>query len=272
MSKFKKIRMYIVLWIGVIVMVFPFVWMILCSFKSVSELNSIPIQYLPSNWNFNNYKEALATVPFPKMYWNTLLMIGGRVFCALLFSSMAAYGFARLNFPFKNFLFTIVIFQMMVPAQIFLIPQYQMLAAIGMLNSIFALIFPGLVSAFGTFLLRQSFMSLPVELEEAATLDGCNKGQIYTRILIPLVKPGLVSLAVFTALFSWKDLMWPLIVNMDLNKMPISSGLSVLKSIHITNEGILMAGSTMAFIPMLILYAICQKQFIEGIAQSGLKG
>ena len=263
---------YVVLILGTIIMVFSFLWMILGSFKTVGEINRVPIQILPSSISFDNYKLAVDTVPFPRMYLNTLLMIVGRIMTATVFSTMAGSGFARIKFPFKNFFFSLVLFQMMVPNQIFIVPQYLMLANIGMLNTVFALVFPGLVSAFGTFLLRQFFMGMPLELEEAAIVDGCNRGQIFFHIMLPLVKPGVTALAVFTALFSWKDLMWPLVVNMNLEKMPLSSGLAVLRGIHVTNEGILMAGATIAFIPMLIIYIFSQKQFIEGVAQSGLKG
>jgi multiple sugar transport system permease protein len=272
MSKKSVLCIHLILTLGSLIMVFPFVWMILSSFKTVGELTRIPIQLLPTQLSFTNYEIALNVVPFGRMYWNTLLMMIGRIACAVVFSSMAAYGFARIEFPFKNTLFALVLFQMMVPNQIFLIPQYLMLAEIGMLNSIFALIFPGLVSAFGTFLMRQFFLSLPKELEEAAIIDGCHRGQIFLYIMVPLVKSGMVALSVFTALFSWKDLMWPLVVNMNIDLMPISAGLAVLRGIEINNEGALMAGATMAFLPMLIIYIFSQKQFVEGIAQSGIKG
>ncbi len=272
MNRLKQSQVYLWLSLGAFIMIFPFVWMVLSSFKTIGEMNSVYIKLWPAQFNLNNYKLAINTVPFVSMYWNTFLMILGRILTAVIFSSMAAYGFARLEFPFKKFLFSIVLFQMMVPNQIFIVPQYLMLAKIGMLNTVFALIFPGLVSAFGTFLLRQFFISLPMELEEAAIIDGCNRGQVYIYIMLPLVKSGLVALSVFTALFSWKDLMWPLVVNMSLKKMPLSSGLAVLKGIYVTNDGVLMAGATLSFIPILIIYILSQRQFIEGVAQSGLKG
>lgn len=264
--------LHVALIIGGIIMVFPFFWMILTSLKTVDEIMNIPITIFPENPSLSNYQLAIEAVPFVNLYVNTLLSMGGRILCALVFSSMAAYGFARIQFPLKNFFFSIVLLQMMVPTEIFLIPQYLMVSKLGLLNSVAALIFPGLVSAFGTFLLRQQFMSMPVELEEAAILDGCSRWKIYTRIMLPLSKSGLVSLGVFTALFSWKDLMWPLIVNMNMNKMPLSAGLASLRGIYITNDGVLMAGSVIAIVPMLVIYIVCQKQFIEGIAQTGLKG
>lgn len=269
----KHILTHLILICGSLVMLFPFFWMILSSFKTVGEQMSIPMRILPGSFrNVENYRQAVEAVPFLRLYGNTLMMIAGRVLCAVVFSSMAGYGFARLEFPFKRLLFTIVLMQMMVPGQIFIVPQYMMLSKIKMLNSVFALIFPALVSAFGTFLLRQQYLSLPKELEEAAVLDGCNPWQTFTKVMVPITRASLASLAIFTALFAWKDLMWPLIANNDLNLMPLAPGLSVLQGICNNNKGALMAGSVIATVPMLVLYIFCQKQFIEGIAQTGIKG
>lgn len=269
----KHILTHLILICGSLVMLFPFFWMILSSFKTVGEQMAIPMRILPGSFrNVENYRQAVEAVPFLRLYGNTLMMIAGRVLCAVVFSSMAGYGFARLDFPFKRLLFTIVLMQMMVPGQIFIVPQYMMLSKIKMLNSVFALIFPALVSAFGTFLLRQQYLSLPKELEEAAVLDGCNPWQTFTKVMVPITRASLASLAIFTALFAWKDLMWPLIANNDLNLMPLAPGLSVLQGICNNNKGALMAGSVIATMPMLVLYIFCQKQFIEGIAQTGIKG
>lgn len=269
----KHILTHLILICGSLVMLFPFFWMILSSFKTVGEQMAIPMRILPGSFrNVENYRQAVEAVPFLRLYGNTLMMIAGRVLCAVVFSSMAGYGFARLDFPFKRLLFTIVLMQMMVPGQIFIVPQYMMLSKIKMLNSVFALIFPALVSAFGTFLLRQQYLSLPKELEEAAVLDGCNPWQTFTKVMVPITRASLASLAIFTALFAWKDLMWPLIANNDLNLMPLAPGLSVLQGICNNNKGALMAGSVIATVPMLVLYIFCQKQFIEGIAQTGIKG
>lgn len=269
----KHILTHLILICGSLVMLFPFFWMILSSFKTVGEQMAVPMRILPGSFrNVENYRQAVEAVPFLRLYGNTLMMIAGRVLCAVVFSSMAGYGFARLDFPFKRLLFTIVLMQMMVPGQIFIVPQYMMLSKIKMLNSVFALIFPALVSAFGTFLLRQQYLSLPKELEEAAVLDGCNPWQTFTKVMVPITRASLASLAIFTALFAWKDLMWPLIANNDLNLMPLAPGLSVLQGICNNNKGALMAGSVIATVPMLVLYIFCQKQFIEGIAQTGIKG
>ncbi len=262
---------YVALILGSITMIFPFVWMLLTSFKTQAESMAIPPQILPSQWNFDNFVMALESLPFVNLYMNTGLLIFFRVLCAVVFSSMAGYAFAKLEFPFKKALFGIVLVQMMLPSQIFIIPQYLMLARAGLTNSIFALVFPGLVSAFGTFFLRQAYLGIPNEISEAAYLDGCTKWQTFYKVMLPLTGASMAALAIFTAVFAYSDLMWPLICNIDLKMMTLSAGLSTLNGQYTTNFPVLMAGSLLAMIPMVILYLIFQKQFIQGIAMTGGK-
>ena len=262
---------HIILILGSVLMIFPFVWMILTSFKTRPESLTIPPTFFPAAFQWDNYTEVLRTLPFDKLYINTLLMIFFRVVCATLFSSMAGFAFAKLEFPCKKLCFFIVLTQLMLPNQIFIIPQYLILSDIKMLNTIFALVFPGLVSAFGAFFLRQFYMSLPDDLMEAAVIDGANIGQTFIRIMFPLTKTALMALAVFTALFAYSDMMWPLICNMQVDKMTLSAGIASLRGQHDTNFPVMMAGSTLAMIPMLVLYLVFQRQFIEGIALTDMK-
>ena len=262
---------YACLIIGSVIMIFPFVWMILTALKSMSESVRIPPTFFPEVPYFENFQYALTSLPFGKLYINTALMVLGRVVCAIVFSSMAGYAFAKLHFKGKNVLFALVLIQMMMPSQIFVIPQYEMLSKVGMTESIFALIFPGLVSAFGTFFLRQAYMGIPDEIAEAAYLDGCNQWQAFYKVLFPLTGSAIAALTIFTAVFAYADLMWPLVVNTDINLMTLSSGLATLKGQFTTNYPVLMAGSLFAMVPMLILYLIFQRQFIEGIALTGGK-
>ena len=271
-KKISRIFMHLFLIIIAIIMILPFVWMVLTSFKSVTESTQMnPFVIFPSQWRIENYIEVIKGNDFLALYINTFLMMIFRVICSVLFSAMAAYAFARLEFPGRNFLFGLVLFQMMIPAQVFIIPQYLMIDQINMRNTIFALVFPGLVSAFGTFLLRQFFMGLPKELEEAAYLDGCNIGQTFFKVMLPLARSGLIALSIFTALFAFKDLMWPLIVNSNTDAATLSSALSKIQSAYSVNYPQLMAASVLAIWPMLAVYIIFQKQFIEGIATSGGK-
>ena len=267
----NKFITYFFLIFGALIMVFPFVWMILTSSKTVPESMQIPPTILPAQIMLDNFKDAIASLPFDRLYINTALMVFFRVICAIFFSSMAGYAFAKLKFRGKNILFGLVLVQMSLPSQIFIIPQYQMVAKMGMANTIFALVFPGLVSAFGVFFLRQTYMSIPDEVGEAAYLDGCNQWQTFYKVMFPLTGTSVAALTIFTAVFAYGDLMWPLVVNSDLKMMTLSSGLSTLKGQFTTNFPVLMAGSLLAMLPMIVLYLIFQRQFVEGIAGTGGK-
>jgi multiple sugar transport system permease protein len=270
--KFEKIIIHIILILMSVVMLVPFFWMILTAFKTVGEATSVnPFVIFPKTWNTDAFVTVWKNMSFVLLYKNTLLLIFWRVVCAVLTATMAGYAFGRLSFPGKNFFFSIILLQMMIPSQIFIIPQYLMISKMHLTNTVFALVFPGLVTAFGTFLLRQAFMGLPSDLEEAARLDGCNIFQTFLFVMAPLTKSAMVALGIFTALFGYKELMWPLIVNTNAGKMPLSAALATMQGQYGSNYPQLMAASLIACIPMIILYLIFQKQFIEGIATSGGK-
>ena len=255
-----------------ITMLIPFLWMVLTAFKSITEATSVdPFIIFPEVWRTDAFKAVFASMDFLLLYRNTLLLIFFRVLCAVVTATMAGYAFARLRFPGRDLAFSLVLFQMMVPNQVFLIPQYLMVSRMGMLNTIFALVFPGLVTAFGTFLLRQGFMGLPKDLEEAARLDGCNIGQTFLFVMMPLMRSSMVALGIFTALFAYKDLMWPMIVNTDKDMLVLSSALAKMQGQYVVKFPELMAASLIACVPMIVLYILFQKQFIEGIATSGGK-
>jgi carbohydrate ABC transporter membrane protein 2, CUT1 family (TC 3.A.1.1.-) len=255
-----------------ITMLIPFLWMVLTAFKSITEATSVdPFIIFPKVWRTDAFKAVFANMDFLLLYRNTLLLIFFRVLCAVVTATMAGYAFARLRFPGRDLAFSLVLFQMMVPNQVFLIPQYLMVSKMGMLNTIFALVFPGLVTAFGTFLLRQGFMGLPKDLEEAARLDGCNIGQTFLFVMMPLMRSSMVALGIFTALFAYKDLMWPMIVNTDKDMLVLSSALAKMQGQYVVKFPELMAASLIACVPMIVLYILFQKQFIEGIATSGGK-
>ncbi len=255
-----------------ITMLVPFLWMVLTAFKSVTEATSVnPFTIFPKVWRMEAFTAVIDNMNFLLLYKNTLLLIFFRVLFAVLTATMAGYAFGRLTFPGRNLAFSLVLFQMMVPVQIFIIPQYLMVSKMHMLNTIFALVFPGMVTAFGTFLLKQGYMSLPRDLEEAARLDGCNIGQTFLYIMAPLTRSSMVALGIFTAVFAFKDLMWPMIVNTDKEMLVLSSALAKMQGQYVAKFPELMAASLLACIPMIIIYVIFQKQFIEGIATSGGK-
>ena len=255
-----------------IVMIVPFAWMVLTSFKTVTEATSInPFVIFPKVWKTDAFVTVWKNMSFPLLYKNTLLLIFWRVVCACVTATFAGYAFARLKFPGKNIMFSLVLIQMMIPSQIFTIPQYTMISSMKMTNTMFALVFPGLVTAFGTFLLRQAYMQLPRDLEEAARLDGCSIPQTFVFIMAPLARSSMVALGIFTAVFAYKELLWPMVVCTDAKKEPLAAALATMQGQYATNYPQLMAASLIACIPMIVIYIIFQKQFIEGIATSGGK-
>lgn len=255
------------------IMVFPFIWQFMTSFKTVSESLQVPAKLLPVAFQFDAYERVFATLPF----WDMLVVSGLSVFfrtvAQVVFCSMAGYAFARLRFPFRNTLFLMLLAIMMVPREIYLLPQTEIMKSLGLLDTVAALTAPGLFSAFGTFLMRQFFLTLPPSLEEAARIDGASRVRIFFEIMLPLAKPGLIALAIFTALWSWNELLWPLVVNSDPTKLNLAAGISTLSSdlSRVTDYPMMMAGAFMAQLPMIVLFFLLQKQFVEGIATSGIK-
>lgn len=271
-SNFERSLKHIVLILGAVVMLVPFAWMILTAFKTNTEATQMnPFVIFPSEWRTEAFSSVRRKMDFVRLYINTLLMIAGRILCAVLTATMAGYAFGRLKFKGRDICFSLVLFQMMVPTQIFIVPQYLMVSKIGMLNTIFSLIFPGLVTAFGTFLMRQAYMGLPKDLEDAARLDGCNIGQTFLYVMLPLTKSSMVALGIFTALFGFKDLMWPLIANTEQKSMPLAAALAKIQGQFSANYPELMAASLIACVPMIVIYLLFQRHFIEGIATSGGK-
>ena len=272
-ARFNKFIMYLVLCIMAFIMLVPFVWMILTALKTNQEAISVdPFYIFPANgWHWENFGEVWESYNFVILYKNTLLMIFLRVVFACLTATMAGYAFGRLKFPGKNFFFSLVLVQMMIPSQIFIIPQYTMASKLGWLNTAMGLVFPGLVTAFGTYLLKTGYQGLPKDLEEAASIDGCNIGQRFLNIMMPLTRSSMVSLGIFTALFAFKDLMWPMIVCTNSMTTTLSAGLAKMQGQYGNNYPTMMAAAVLAIVPMIVIYVIFQKQFVEGIATSGGK-
>lgn len=264
---------YFFLVIMAFIMIVPFAWMILTALKTNQESISVnPFYIFPHNgWHWENFGKVWKSYNFLILYKNTLLMILFRVICACLTATMAGYAFARLHFPGKNFLFSLVLIQMMIPAQIFIIPQYLMVSKLGWLNTTGGLVFPGMVTAFGTYLLKVGYEGLPKDMEEAACIDGCSIGRRFLFILMPLTKSSMVSLGIFTALFAFKDLMWPMIVCTNAMTTTLSAGLAKMQGQYGAEYPTMMAAAVIAVVPMIVIYLIFQKQFVEGIATSGGK-
>ena len=269
----RRTIVYVILIIMAFIMLVPFAWMILTALKTNQEAISVdPFYIFPHNgWHWETFGEVWKSYNFVLLYKNTLLMIFFRVLCACLTATMAGYAFGRLNFPGKNFLFSLVLIQMMIPSTIFIIPQYLMVSSLGWLNTTAGLVFPGIVTAFGTYLLKTGYQGLPKDLEEAAGIDGCNIGQKFLLIMMPLTRSSMVSLGIFTALFAFKDLMWPMIVCSSVQTTTLAAGLAKAQGQYGSNYPQMMAAAVLAVVPMIVIYVIFQKQFVEGIATSGGK-
>jgi multiple sugar transport system permease protein len=267
------IWIHIVLAFGAMLMVAPFLWMLLTSFKTYGESIQVPPIIFPKHFQWINYLEVFKRQPFLDYYINTILITVAKTAGQLALCTFAAYAFARIPFPGRNASFIVVLSVLMVPLPVFIIPRYLIMADLGWLNTQIAVIVPGLASAFGVFLLRQFFMTLPKELDEAAMLDGCNHFQIFCRILLPLSKPGLLAFSIFSILGSWNELLWPLIVIRSSERRPLTAGLATLQEQHdfMSDQTLMMAGSTLAVLPMILLFIVLQRHFIEGIALTGSK-
>lgn len=264
--------LYLTLTILGFLMVIPFVWMVATSLKGPQEILSATPTFWPKAWRWENYTEAFDQVPFGRFYWNTIFVTVARTVGQLLIASLAAFAFARLRFPGRSFLFVLVLAVMMMPGQVTLIPNYVLLKYLGWLDSYEGLIIPSLFSAFGVFLLRQFYMTIPQELFDSATLDGCNPLRTYWHIGLPLSRTALVAFGVLVTLWSWNDFLWPLIITNRTEMQMLSVGIAYFQGQFISNFAVMMAAATVATLPMVAVFLLAQRQLLEGITLSGLKG
>jgi multiple sugar transport system permease protein len=271
-GKLAQVVLQLILIIGTIWALFPFVWMVLSSLKSYIEA-AAGQSFFPTKWLWSNYVEAWNMVGiFPRYFANTLLISFATVLGVLATSTLAAYAFARMRFPGRDALFLILLSTMMVPFEVTLVPNFILMRYLGWINQYTAMIIPWTANAFSIFLLRQFFRSIPTELSDAAVIDGCGNLHFLWAIVLPLSKPALIASGLFTFLGSWNSLMWPLLVTNNPLMRPIQVGIASF----ITNAGTqvqyLMAAVTISLVPIIILYLILQRWFIEGISTVGIRG
>jgi multiple sugar transport system permease protein len=267
----KNISEHIFIYVLAFFTAAPFIWMILTSVKDMGEIYVYPPKWFPSVVHFDNYKKVFEAAPFGRYYLNSILVALLVTLGQLITCSMAAYAFARMKFWGRNVLFFIFLGTMMVPYNVTMIPSFMVLYWLGWVDSYQALIVPGLASAFGVFLLRQFFITIPKELEEAAVIDGASKLTILRKIIVPLSKPALATLAIFTFMGVFNDFIWALIVINSENMRTVQLGLAIFRDRYLTQWDLLMAGSVTAVLPILIVFFFAQKYFIKGITLSGLK-
>ena len=268
----EKIISYTILTLGAVVMLVPFLWMILTSFKTYAETVKVPIHWLPSVWKLDNYREVLVKLDFVRYYGNTILVTVITTSLMLFIGSLSAFAFARMKFPLKNLLFYMLLTVFMVPSQMTMIPKYLIITKLKWVDSLKALVIPNLFSVYTMFMLRQFFASLPRELEDAGKTDGCSYFRLYWNIEMPLCKSSIVAITVLNVLWCWNDLLWPLIATSSDKMRVLSVAMATLQGQHGTQYQLLMAAGVLAVIPMIIIYIFGQKYFIEGVAFSGLKG
>jgi multiple sugar transport system permease protein len=270
-----RIGFYAVLVLLSLVFVLPLLWMVSTSFKTASAATSQPLGWIPTPFTSQAYAPlASTTSQTPVILWflNSLAAATINTVLIIVTASMAAYAFARMDFPGKKFLFGLIVGTIFIPGFILLIPNFLIVSQLGWLDSLWAVAIPSAGGAFGVFFLRQIFLSLPREIEEAALLDGANQWQIFLRIVVPLVRPGLATLAVLSFLANWNDLIWPVYVLFSPNKFTLPPGLSILQGAYSINYPVVMAGAVVASVPVIILFIFAQRHVIASVARSGLKG
>ena len=249
----------------------PFVWSVGTSLKPLRDLFQVTPSLLPSEARWENYTDVLDAVPFGRFYLNTIVVTLARVVGQVFLASMAAFAFSRLRFPGRDAIFFVLLAGLMVPEQVLIIPKYALMRQFGWLDTYQGLIVPLLFSSFGVFLLRQYFLSIPADFQEAATIEGANPFQIYWQIYLPLARPALAAFAFLVVLWSWNEFLWALIVTNRTEMQVLSVGTALLQGQHFTNTALLLAAANMATIPVLIMFLFFQRQLVEGITLSGLK-
>lgn len=267
-----RLAVYAVIMAGGVAMLFPFAWMVSTSLKADVELFVTPPRLVPDPFVPQNYQRVAETFPLGRFVMNSLVVAGISTALQLATSAMAAYAFARLRFRGRDALFVLYLATLMVPLQVTIVPLFIEMRLLGLVNTYPALILPTIASAFGTFLLRQAYLTLPRELEEAAFIDGAGHWTVFRRIVLPLSRPALATFGIFAFMASWNAFLWPLVVTSSQDLMTLPVGLSNLHGRYETAWNLVMAGATISVVPILVVYVLAQRHVIRGFAFSGLKG
>lgn len=262
---------YALLALITVIMVLPFLWMLSTSLKSNSELYRYPLTWIPDQFMWGNYTDVLEAVPFFRFIFNSVFVATVVTLLQLVACSMGAYAFARMRFPGRDKIFLLYLGTMMVPTQVTIVPMFLVFSQLRLIDTYWALIIPGIFSAYGTFLLRQFFMGIPSALEESVRIDGGGYWRCFLWIIVPLSKPAFAALGTFTFLNNWNNFMWPLLVTNQVKMKTLPVGITYFVGQYAIQWQLLMAAATMSLLPMLIVYLFTQKYFVAGIAMTGLK-
>jgi multiple sugar transport system permease protein len=263
---------YLVVSAGAILMVVPFLWMASTAFKSGGSAFDYPPTWIPKPFTLDNFKDVWTIVPFGRYFFNSLFVAVAVTVGEVLTSALAAYAFARLRFPGRDAMFLLYLATLMIPGQVTIIPNFILMRYLGWINTYQGLIIPTAFTAFGTFLLRQYFLSIPRELEEAARVDGASYFEVWWRIIMPLASPAIATLGVFSFMGAWNSFLWPFIMVSRSDMRTLTVALRSLQTEYGTEWGMMMAGSLLAMLPMLIIFLSAQRYFVRGIATTGFGG
>lgn len=270
-SVVTSINFIILLLLAMLALV-PFFWIIVSSFKTYRETVKIPVVFFPNSFTYlDNYKELFGKLNFLSYYKNNIINTLGITIPQILFSSLAAYAFARIDFPGKSIIFVSLLLALMIPMQMILLPRYKLILQMGLFDSYLGIIIPSIPSVTTTFYMRQQILSLPKSLDESAFLDGAGHFRIFWSILLPLCQSALLATGIMCLVFSWNDFLWPLIVINSAEKYTLSIAVANLQGQHLTKDNLLLTAAVVVSIPMIVVFMISQKYFIEGIALSGIK-
>lgn len=253
------------------VVLLPIIWMFLTAFKTQADIVKFPPHLLPDSFSLENFLDIWTRIPFGQLYLNSIIFAGTVTLVSVCTDSLAAYALARIEFRGREAVLVLILVLLMLPFQVTFIPLYDMLHSWGLTNTLPGMIIPRMTNAFGIFFLRQFFLSLPKDLEDAARVDGASDWRIYRQVIIPLSRPALLTLGLFHFQFNWNDLLWPLIMANDVESATLPSGLALFAGQHTVEYGLLMAGSVLSLLPVIVLFLLIQRSFVAGIATTGLK-
>ncbi|MGO4588578.1 carbohydrate ABC transporter permease [Paenarthrobacter sp. 2TAF44] len=271
-SRLNRALVVVLLGLATAVILLPIAIIIFTAFKPVAEVNAFPPTLTPGTWTLDNFTRIFQDLPFIRLIANSFVFAGGVTLFALLFDSLAAYALARIDFTGKKFLLIAIIASLMIPFQATLVPVYQLASDLGWVNTFAALIIPRAADAFGIFFLRQFFLSLPRDLDNAARIDGASEWRVYWNVVLPNAMPAILTLGVFVFVNNWNDLLWPLIFTTDKDMGTLTSGLTLLTGPGgIVPYGVMMAGALVAILPLAAIFMFVQRRFIESVATTGLK-